>query len=283
MSHEPAQEKPRDERHPWLRRGFWAWLALALLFSALSCKRQEPKGAVPEKLVVFAATSLRDAFTAMSEDFRRAHPDVEVQLNFAGTQELHTQLDHGAAADVFASADQRHMQELLHVGRVTAPVTFARNEPVLVVAQEKADNLRVFSDLPRADRIIIGVPEVPIGRYTLQILERASQSLGTNFRARVEAKIISRELNVRQVLSKVSLGEADAGIVYRSDTSAAAKGVTVLAIPPEINVVAEYPIALVSEAKHPASARAWLAWVLSDQGRARLAAAGFSVPAPTRP
>lgn len=283
MNRDCAQEKPRNARHPWLRRGLWAWLPLALLLAALSCKRQEPKAAVSEKLVVFAATSLRDAFTTMSEDFRRAHPGVEVQLNFAGTQELHTQLDHGAAADVFASADRRHMQELLQAGRVTAPVTFARNEPVLVVAREKAGSIRVFSDLPRADRIIIGVPEVPIGRYTLQILERASQTLAADFRARVEAKIISRELNVRQVLSKVSLGEADAGIVYRSDTSAAAKGVSVLAIPPETNVVAEYPIALVSEAKHPASAQAWLDWVLSDQGRARLAAAGFSVPAPTRP
>lgn len=263
------------------RRPLFSALLLALLVSVLpSCKQADPSPvATRGKLVIFAATSLRDAFAAISEDFRRAHPGVEVQINFAGTQELHTQLEHGATADVFASADQRHMQELVRAGRVKAPVTFARNEPVLVVAREKSTTLRNFSDLPLATRIIIGVPELPIGRYTLQILDRASTTLGGDFRARVEAKVVSRELNVRQVLSKVSLGEADAGVVYRSDTSAAGARVAVVPIPPEINVIAEYPIALVSGASRADLANDWLKWVLSEAGRAKLVRAGFSVPA----
>jgi molybdate transport system substrate-binding protein len=263
----------------------WAGPALALLLGLIpSCKQgeQSPKevSAKHEQLVVFAATSLRDVFTGMSQDFQRAHPNIEVKLNFAGTQELHTQLDHGASADVFASADQRHMQELLQAGRVKAPAIFARNEPVVVVAKEKRAELRSFADLPNAARIIIGVPEVPIGRYTLQILDHASLTLGADFRKRVEAKIISRELNVRQVLAKVSLGEADAGVVYRSDAGAAAAGVAVITIPPEINVIAEYPIAAISQASQPESAKAWLSWVFSDAGRARLTGGGFSLPAP---
>lgn len=276
-----ASEEPRGA---WL---FRTWQASRFLLAVLcaglpSCERAERKRVESEELVVFAATSLRDVFTGMSQEFRRAHPNVEVRLNFAGTHELHTQLDHGATADVFASADRRHMQELLRAGRVQAPVTFARNEPVLVVSEEKKDQIRTLADLPSAERIIIGVPEVPIGRYTLQVLDRASRTLGTDFRARVEARVVSRELNVRQVLAKVSLGEADAGVVYRSDVSADNK-VSVVVIPAEINVIAEYPIALVSETKHAASARAWLGWVLSERGRARLASAGFSVPTPTEP
>lgn len=264
------------------RPSFLVALPFALLLGVLSgCDRADPQPAKRDTLIIFAATSLRDAFTAISADFRRARPAVEVKINFAGTQELHTQLEHGASADVFASADQRHMQELVAAGRVQAPVEFARNEPVLVVAREKSGVIRSFSDLPLATRIIIGVPELPIGRYTLQILERASHTLGSDFRARVEAKVVSKELNVRQVLSKVSLSEADAGVVYRSDTNAAGKQVTVVTIPKEINVIAEYPMAIVSNAGHADLAKAWLKWVLSEAGRAQLVRAGFSLPAAT--
>ena len=109
--------------------------------------------------MVFAATSLRDAFTAMGEDFGRAHPGVEVTFNFAGTQELRTQLEHGAAVDVFASADQVHMEALVHGSRASAPVVFARNEPVIVVATEAAASIRSIADLPSAARIVVGTPE----------------------------------------------------------------------------------------------------------------------------
>ena len=124
----------------------------------------------------------------------------------------------------------------------------------------------------------MGTPEVPIGRYTLQILEQANRTLGTDFRAKFDAKVLSRELNVRQVLAKVSLGEAEAGIVYRTDAATALDKVSVISIPSEINVIAEYPIAEVTKAIHPQLAHAWVNWVLSPEGQRCLQQAGFRVP-----
>jgi molybdate transport system substrate-binding protein len=248
-----------------------------------ACKRAAPPPAAPEKnLVVFAAASLRDSFTHMQSDFLWDHRGAEITFNFAGTQQLRTQLEQGAAADVFASADQKHMGELVKAGRVAAPVVFARNEPVVVVTKEAAAKLRSFADLPSAARIVVGVPEVPIGRYTAQILDKASASLGADFRKRVEAKIVSRELDVRHVLAKVTLGEADAAIVYASDARAARDKVTVLTIPPAVNVVAEYPIAVVSNAAHPTLARAWVEFVLG-KGQQALSDAGFQASPGNRP
>lgn len=229
--------------------------AVVLALLACSCKADD-------KLVVFAAASLRDVFTALREDFKQ-----DVTFNFAGTQELRTQLEHGAAVDVFASADQQHMDALVKAGKVSAPIVFARNELVLVVPKDSG--LTAFEQLPGVQRIVVGAPEVPVGRYTEQMLERSG------LRARVEAKVVSRELNVRQVLTKVALGEAEAGIVYRTDVTGAVKA---LPIPPELNVVAEYPIAVTTGAPHAALAKAWVELVLSDAGKRRLAEAGFLAP-----
>jgi molybdate transport system substrate-binding protein len=231
------------------------------------------------RLVVFAATSLRDAFTAFGADFERAHPDVDLVFHFAGTHELRMQLEHGASADVFASADPVHMEELARSGRVTDAVVFARNEPVIVVSRESALRIRSLADLPAATSIVLGTPEVPIGRYAAQLLDRASASpLGADFGARVEARVVSRELNVRQVLAKVSLGEAQAGIVYRTDAQAAGSLVSVVTIPSEINVSAAYPVARVTGATHPTTARAFVDLLLSDGGQRTLRAAGFLPP-----
>jgi molybdate transport system substrate-binding protein len=265
-------------------RGLCDLLCIALALAVLGgCRGSKPEpvkleptpAPVEDKLVVFAAASLREAFEQMSADFKTAHTKVEVTLNFAGTQEIRTQLEHGAVVDVFASADERHMQALLAAGKVEAPALFASNEPVLVVAKEKASSIRALADLPAAARIVIGTPEVPIGKYTLQILDNAARTLGTDFRARVEAHVVSRELNVRQVLAKVSLGEADAGIVYRTDLKAAKDTVSVVTIPPELNVIAKYPIALVKGALHPGLGREWLALVLSEKGQGILERMGF--------
>lgn len=231
------------------------------------------------EVVVFAAASLRDVFGGMATTFEGVHPGKQVVFNFAGTHQLRMQLEQGASADVFASADQKHMDALLASSRVVSPAVFTRNEPVLVVADEAVGKIRSFADLPNASSIVIGAKEVPIGRYTLEILDRAAVTLGTDFRARVEAKVVSRELNVRQVLSKVSLGEAQAGVVYRTDVTSAQGEVKVVPIPQEFNVVAEYPIAEVKDAAHPSLARAWVDLVFSEEGQAALRDAGFIAPA----
>jgi molybdate transport system substrate-binding protein len=134
-----------------------------------------------------------------------------------------------------------------------------------------------FAELPLAERIVVGAPEVPIGKYTEQILEKASRSLGADFRTRVEAKIVSRELNVRQVLAKVTLGEADAGIVYRTDIGTNRDKVSVVTIPSELNIIARYPIAVVKGAPHPVLGQQWVSLILSERGQTVLQDSGFIV------
>ena len=270
---------------PMQRRAFASLVAgalgagLALLASCQgSGSEPAPAAARETQLVVFAATSLRDAFTAMVAVFEKAHPGVRVTLNFAGTQEIRTQLEQGAVADVFASADERHMKALQDANRVEQPEIFAENEAVLVVSSERAESVRSLADLPSAARIVLGAPEVPIGRYALQILDRASAKGGADFRARVEARVVSRELNVRQVLAKVSLGEADAGIVYRSDVASAGTQYAVVTIPADVNVIARYPIAQVKAGRSPSLGREWVTLVGSEQGRAILRGCGFMAP-----
>ena len=233
------------------------------------------------ELVVFEAASLKEAFAVLAARFEKAHAGTRVVTNTAGSQELRAQLEHGAVADVFASADQRHMNALATEGLVVEPALFACNEPVVVVRSGLAASLKTFADLPRAERIVVGAPEVPIGAYTAQILQKAAAKLGADFATRLQAKVVSRELNVRQVLAKVVLGEADAGIVYRSDALAAKGKVVVVEIPPDLNVTAAYPIAALKAAPSPDLARAFVDLVRSPAGATVLREAGF-VPCPGR-
>lgn len=270
---------PQYFRRALIQRGL---LAAVLLLVQSACNHAEKPAAPAEKaeLVVFAAASLREVFTTLGKEFEKTQPNATAKFNFAGSQELRTQIEHGASVDVFASADEKHMNALLDAKKVQRPMVFARNEPVMIVAKERAAALRTFADLPSASRIVIGLPEVPIGRYTLQILDNASKSLGGDFRSRVEAHVVSRELNVRQVLSKVTLGEADAAVVYMTDAATVCDNVAIVRIPPELNVIAEYPIATLESAPHPELARAWIRLLLSEQARQVLAKAAFVVSEP---
>lgn len=256
-----------------------AHLAIALgaaLACALGCERTPVPFPETERaeLVVFAASSLREVLTALAADLERAEPGLDVTLHFAGSQELRAQLEHGAAADLFAAADPIEMQELERAGRVTAPVVFAHNRLVVVVAREASSSIRRLNELPRAARIVVGAPAVPIGRYTAQLLERADAAFGAGFRDQVLARVVSRELNVKQVLTKVRMGEADAGIVYQSDVQGVAD-VAVLEILDELNVVADYSVATVVGASHPSQARAFQELLLSASGQLALQGAGF--------
>lgn len=246
--------------------------------SAAASNTVEPKC----DLTVFAATSLREVFTAAATEYRKAVPEVNVAFNFAGTQELRTQVEQGAKADVFVGADTKHVGELERQGLVSGSKVLAENEPVLVVAKDSA--VKSFAELPSAQKIVLGAAEVPIGRYSTQILEKATTVLGGEFATKVNEKVVSRELNVRQVLAKVTLGEADAAIVYRTDVNAAAKEkVNVVEIPAEMNVIARYPIAVVAKSEHAADAQRWVDWVTSDAGRAILQSQGFKLPSPSAP
>ena len=243
--------------------------AALLVGSSCPCPKPSPQ----DKLVIFAAASLRDAFYALGEPFGRMHPDVKLTFNFAGTQELRAQMEHGASADVFASADVRHMDMLAQKGLVQPPITFAHNKLVVVVAKNLAPPIQNLTDVPSASRIVVGVPEVPVGQYTLHILQQATSSM-PDFQTRIEAKVVSREFDSRQILAKVRLGAAQAGFVYQTDALSAPE-LAVVHIPEEINATAKYLMAVPSKARNPQLARKWVDFVLSDVGQHILRNAGF--------
>ena len=227
------------------------------------------------ELTVFAAASLRESFEDLAKVFETKTPGVKVRLNLAGSQELRTQIEHGAAADVMASADGKHMDALLAQGLVVAPAVFTCNEPVVVVRAALAPAIKTLADLPRAERIVIGVPDVPIGAYTLQILKKAAAKYGADFPKRVEAKVASRELNVRQVLAKVALGEADAGFVYSTDAKTVPGQVIALKVPAWAQPKVQYGMCIVSSSQNKQAAQAFVNKVVGKAGQAKLLAAGF--------
>jgi len=245
-------------------------VALMVPFFALRAR-----GGDTQEVVVFAAASLREVFEAAAPIFEKRHPNSKVRFNFAGSQDLRVQIEHGAKADVFASADWKHMKLLASKDAVAEPVVFARNWPVVVVPKNNPAKLRSFADLPKVTHLVVGAVEVPIGAYTEAVLAAAEKLYGKDFAQRVLARVHSRELNVRQVLTKVALGEGDAGIVYKTDALTMPDKVEIIEIPPAINVEAEYPLAVAKIAPHPDLARAFVKFLLSKQGQQILADAGF--------
>jgi molybdate transport system substrate-binding protein len=256
-------------------------LAALVLGATLVAPIHTPLATAAEstELVVFAAASLREVFQQLATSFEKQHQGVKVRLSFAGSQELRVQIEQGAKVDVFASADEKHMAALQKQSLAQTSSIFARNEPVVIVPANNPAKLAAFADLPKAERIVVGAPEVPIGAYTEIVLANAEKSLGKDFREKVTAHIRSRELNVRQVLTKVTLGEADAGIVYKTDALTAKDKVMTIAVPEKLAAVASYPIAALSSAAHPELAQAWITLVLSKDGQGILAAAGFKAGA----
>jgi molybdate transport system substrate-binding protein len=243
---------------------------VAVAWSALfwGCGRD---GAVVE---VFAASSLREAFVSLEAPFEASRPGVELVFNFAGSQELRAQLERGAEADVLAVADMRQLESLERAGLVRSTVIIAENDAVFVLSK-KARRVVHVRDLPMLERIVVGAPEVPIGRYAMEILDNFRAKFGEGFVDALEARIVSRELNARQVLAKVKLGEADAGLVYRSD--ALSSGLEFIELPTDTNVVARYPMAIVSDTEDPELAEAWMDLVRSELGRLALETSGFRV------
>jgi molybdate transport system substrate-binding protein len=261
-----------------------ACLAATLVLGAAAggCNRAPTPDPRAGELMVFAAASLREVLPKLANDFEAAHPGTHVQFQFAGSQELRVQLEHGARADLFLSADDVQVRPLLAAGLVEAPAAFASNELEVVTPAEDPAGLTAFGadafwHLASARRIAIGVHEVPVGRATEQMLDRAATVGGPAFRDGVLAHVVSRELNVRQTLAKAVLGEVDAAIVYRTDAIIAGASVRRIAVPPSVNVVTTYQMAVIKSGK-VSFARAFAALIQSEAGRARLAAAGFIPP-----
>ncbi len=249
---------------------------LASLSLAASCDRAADPEADRE-LVVFAASSLEGSFDELEGRFEAAHRGVDVRCQYAGSQALEAQIAHGADADVFASADAPHVEALARLGLVAGETRFAANELAIAVPLGQGARFRSAADLRGAERVVVGAADVPVGAYTARFLARGDAVFGAGFSEDVRAHVVSREANVRLVLAKVALGEADAAVVYATDALAAAERVDAVRIPPEANVRAEYTAAVLRDAREPALAREWVELLLSAEGRRVLEARGFAV------
>jgi molybdate transport system substrate-binding protein len=230
-------------------------------------------------LTVFAAASLTEAFSEMVTAFESENPNVNVQLNFAGSQTLRLQIEQGAHADVFASANQLHMDALQDARLVDKPKIFVHNQLVVIIPAGNPASIETLEDLGQPGlKIILAGATVPAGRYARLVLENLNDhpNLQPDFSQRVLQNLVSEEDTVKGVVAKIQLGEADAGIVYASDvTPAVASDVISLSIPQNHNVVADYPIAIVTDTEQPELAQSFIAFVLSPQGQAILADHGF--------
>jgi molybdate transport system substrate-binding protein len=229
------------------------------------------------RLTVLAASSLTDAFGELESMFEEQNRGVDVTTSFAGSSEILAQIEQGAPADVFASADEAKMATALEEGLVTEPEIFARNRPVVIVPADNPARIEEFRDLASADaKLVLAADGVPIAEYAKEVLANADSQYGGNFEQKVLEKIVSREANVRAAANRVALGEADATFVYLSDvTPGISEQVKVIEIPQNMNVLATYPIATLQGSSNPELAQQWVELVLSPQGQDVLEEYGF--------
>ena len=225
-------------------------------------------------LNVFAAASLKESFNVIAAKYTRAHPNITIKLNFAGSQILEQQVASGAPADVFASADQTTMQKAVDAGLVGNSQVFVKNRLTVIIPAANPGNINTLKDLSRKGvKIDIGAPAVPAGKYSLQVLARMAQSsnYGPAYENAVKANFVSQETDVKAVVNKVQLGEVDAGFVYVTDVTAAVSNkIKMIDIPDNFNVIAQYPIAVTKSSAHSTDARAFVQYILSPEGQAVL-------------
>ncbi len=234
----------------------------------------------PHKLVVFAAASLAGAFGDIGKAFDAAHPGVTVTFNFAGSQALRTQLEQGASADVFASADHKNMdalvgEDLLAGGKYQ---DFAGNLLVVILPPNNPARILTLQDLARpGTKLDLADASVPAGNYARQALTNLSKdaAYGGGFSDKVLKNVVSNETDVKQVVAKIALGEADAGIVYVTDAQAA-PDLKIIPIPNNFNVIAKYPIAVLARSPNSELAASFMAYVLSPNGQAVMKKWGFA-------
>ena len=234
-------------------------------------------------LRVFAAASLTDAFGEIATAFSAAHPGVDVTYNFGGSPTLRTQLEQGARADVLAVADQATMQAALDKQLVIdRGTTFANNRLVIIVPASNPAKITTPADLARPGvKLVLALAGVPAGTYARQSLAKMEldPAFGAGFEDHVLANVVSEEPNVKAVVTKVQLGEADAGIVYVTDvTPGVVADVGTITLPDAYNVTAAYPIAVTRDAARPDIADAFIRFVLSTEGQAILRKYAFLPP-----
>ena len=232
-------------------------------------------------LTVLAAASLKESFTDMGKLFESKNPNVKVQFSFAGSQQLAQQLAQGAPADVFASASPKYMTAAIDGKRVdkASSQVFVKNRLVVVFPKNNPAGLKELKDLSKSGiKLVLADKSVPVGQYALDFLTKASKdtTYGSDFKDNVVKNVVSYEQDVKSVLTKVSMGEADGGIVYTTDiTSDVANKVERIDIPDALNTIAEYPIATIVDAPNQSPAKDFVTLVLSAEGQQIMNKYGF--------
>jgi molybdate transport system substrate-binding protein len=243
-------------------------LAVAALLLA-GCGTAQPSTSTGN-ITVFAAASLTESFQRLGKEFEAAHPGSKVTFNFAGSSALAQQINQGAPADVFASAAPANMKQVTDTGAVTAtPTTFAKNTLQIAVPQGYPGKITGLADFAKADlKIALCAEQVPCGAASKKVFEAAQ----------ITAAPDTLEQDVKAVLTKVSLGEVDAALVYRTDVKAAGDKVEGKDFAEAGKAVNDYPIAPLAKAPNAAAAKAFVDYVLSEKGKKVLAEAGFTAP-----
>ncbi len=245
------------------------WLSLAIT----ACAGSDP-GADP--LVVFAASSLTDAFAEIGGAFEREVPGARVVFAFAGSQALRLQIEKGAPADVFASADMRQLASLKALGLVADSRTFAHGELAIVQPASGTQDIRSLEESVRAERIVVGRPATPVGAYTDTLIQRAERKLGRRFGRAFRERIVSLEPSARMVRAKVEMGEADLGVIYKSDAQGKA-GLRIVGMADDLQVRVAYDAGRVLDSKSPDLAERWLEFLASPTAKDILRIRGFAV------
>lgn len=246
------------------------WMIIVgILFLLLPTAAQEP-----ETLTIFGASSLTSAFTEIAEAFESNHPETDILLNFAGSSTLATQIIEGAPADIFASANEQQMQSLIDEDLADTMTIFAYNQLVIIVPADNPANITSAEDLANEGvLLVLAAPAVPAREYSAQLLDNLSGVYGETYPDDVYRNLVSEEANVRRVAARVALGEADAGIVYRTDvTPDIADSVQIIDVPANTSPLAVYPIVAISD--NPLAAE-FIRFVQSETGITILNEWGF--------
>lgn len=221
------------------------------------------------EITVFAAASLTESFTTLGKQFEAAHPDARITFSFGPSSSLATQIIEGAPADVFASASDKNMDAVVAARAAETPSAFATNVLEIAVPPGNPANVTTLADLARADvKVAVCQPAVPCGAVAAKVFASAGLTVTP----------VTLEADVKATLTKVELGEVDAGVVYVTDVLAAGDKVTGIEIPAGVNSATSYPIATLSASKNPDLAKAFVDSVLSADGASVLSAAGFQKP-----
>jgi molybdate transport system substrate-binding protein len=226
---------------------------------------------------IHAASSLTEVFQRLETLFEATHPESDVVLSFAGSQALRLQIAQGAPVDIFVSANREHVEALIEAGFADAPRRIAGNTLAIIVPTDNPLNIRALGDLPRAERIVLGTPQSPVGSYARALLTRVDTEQGADLSERVMARVVSEESNARLLRAKVALNEADAALVYATD-ALNTPSVLGVPLPPSENIHVDYYAANVLQTEPSSATTRWQAFMASSDARAILIEMGYSAP-----